>query len=201
MKDEKKAIRQRQIEEAAYRVLRENGYARTSMLAIAKQAKASNETLYNWYGDKLGLFRALVERNADDVREHVLDGLSEDGPAIDVLRELAPKLLRLLTGAPAISLNQAAAADPTGELGSAISQAGRETVAPLIARALDKARNEGTITFSDAAEAAELYINLLVGDLQIRRVIGQLPEPDSAFVTKRSNQAFDHFCRLLSADV
>ncbi len=44
------------------------GYAGASMLAIARQAKASNETLYNWYGDKNGLFRALVVRNAGEVR-------------------------------------------------------------------------------------------------------------------------------------
>ncbi|WP_237352646.1 TetR family transcriptional regulator [Rhizobium leguminosarum] len=34
------------------------------MLDIAKAAKASNETLYRWYGDKNGLFQTMVESNA-----------------------------------------------------------------------------------------------------------------------------------------
>ncbi|MEQ8740678.1 MAG: helix-turn-helix domain-containing protein, partial [Hoeflea sp.] len=63
MREETRAARQAQIEQAAYEVLEEKGYAATSMLAIAKRARASNETLYNWYGDKTGLFRALVVRN------------------------------------------------------------------------------------------------------------------------------------------
>ena len=198
MKEENRAIRQAEIERAAYRVLREKGYAGTSMLSIARQARASNETLYKWYGDKVGLFRALVARNADEVQQHLQAGLSRNEPAIDIVRDLGPKLLKLLTSARAVALNQAAAADPTGELGAALSEAGRETVAPLIREALEKARDDGTLAFERGAEATELYLNLLIGDLQIRRVIGREPEPDADFITRRSRRAFDHFCRLLS---
>ena len=67
MQDTKKDARSEQIEEAAYAVLAEKGFAGASMLSIAKRAKCSNETMYRWYGDKVGLFRALVTRNADRV--------------------------------------------------------------------------------------------------------------------------------------
>lgn len=196
MKEKNRAIRQRQIAQAAYEVLREKGYAGTSMLAIAKRARASNETLYNWYGDKRGLFRALVIHNADDVRELLAASLAEDRPALETLRHLGPKLLALLTGPRAIALNQAAAADPTGELGATITEFGRETVLPLIRQTLEKTRKSGELSFADTQEAAELYLNLLIGDLQIRRVIGREPEPDADFITKRSERAFSYFCRL-----
>lgn len=48
MREEKRSLRQQQIEAAAYEVLEAKGYGGTSMLGIAKQARASNETLYNW---------------------------------------------------------------------------------------------------------------------------------------------------------
>ncbi len=200
MKEENRAIRQDQIEQAAYEVLREKGYASTSMLSIAKRARASNETLYNWYGDKVGLFRALVTRNADEVRAHLEESLIGDRLALDTLRSLGPILLSLLTGVRAVALNQAAAADPSGELGVAIAEAGRETVAPLIQKTLEKARGDGALSFVDSHEAAELYLNLLVGDLQIRRVIGREPEPDAHYIAKRSQTALMYFCRLLSPD-
>ena len=61
MKKEKKVQRQSEIETAAYALLDEFGYGGISMLKIAKRAKASNETIYRWYGDKLGLFKSLVK--------------------------------------------------------------------------------------------------------------------------------------------
>lgn len=68
MKRETQLIRKDQIERAAYEVLKEKGYAGASMLSIARKARASNETVYNWYGDKAGLFKALVQRNAAEVK-------------------------------------------------------------------------------------------------------------------------------------
>ncbi|MCP4319422.1 MAG: TetR/AcrR family transcriptional regulator [Hyphomicrobiales bacterium] len=198
MREENRAIRQDHIERAAYAELREKGYAGTSMLGVAKRAKASNETLYNWYGDKLGLFLVLVARNADEVRAHLEASLKEDAPALDILADLGPKLLTLLVGSRAVALNQAAAADPTGELGAAISEAGRETVAPLIRKTIEKAGEEGVLSFRGSQQATELYISLLVGDLQIRRVIGREAQPDADFIAERSKTAFDYFCQLLS---
>ena len=68
MREEKRSLRQQQIEAVAYEVLELKGYSGTSMQGIARKARASNETLYNWYGDKQGLFMALVTRNAEEVK-------------------------------------------------------------------------------------------------------------------------------------
>jgi AcrR family transcriptional regulator len=65
--------RAREIEVAAYILLEEQAFARVGMQAIARAARASNQTLYRWYGDKIGLFRALIVRNAAQVREVLED--------------------------------------------------------------------------------------------------------------------------------
>ncbi len=89
MRDEKKTARQKQIAEAAYDVLAEKGYAGASMLSIAKKAKASNETLYRWYGNKQGLFRDLVAQNAELVAEQLEEELAKAEHSLQVLRLLA----------------------------------------------------------------------------------------------------------------
>lgn len=198
MRDENRASRQQKIEEAAYAVLEAKGYAGTSMLAISRAARASNETLYNWYGDKTGLFKALVVRNAEQVRALLEQGLDRDASPLEILRALGPRLLSLLVSSRAIQLNRAAAADPTGELGAVISERGRETVAPLIGEVLERARREGALEFDQTAAAVGLYLNLLVGDLQIRRVIGREPPLDDAAINRRAEQAYRHFLRLCS---
>lgn len=198
MREENRALRQAQIEDAAYELLEQKGYAGTSMQGIARKSRASNQTLYNWYGDKRGLFTALVTRNAAEVRTLLETELSSGGDAIATLGLLAPKLLALLLSNRAIALNRAAAADPSGELGAAISEAGREAVLPLLEQVLARAKKDGQLVFDQPQEAAGLFLNLLVGDLQIRRVIGRVPSPDQEFCLTRSALAVSRFCRLLS---
>lgn len=196
MRDENRAARQEKIEEAAYAVLEAKGYAGTSMLAIARAARASNETLYNWYGDKTGLFKALVVRNAEEVRTLLQEGLDSDASPLELLRALGPRLLALLVSPRAIQLNRAAAADPTGELGAVISERGRETVGPLIGAVMERARQAGALKFDDTGEAVGLYLNLLVGDLQIRRVIGREPPLGQNAIDRRAARAYERFLRL-----
>ncbi|MEM9330791.1 MAG: TetR/AcrR family transcriptional regulator [Pseudomonadota bacterium] len=198
MREEKRIRRQEQIESAAYKVLEAKGYGGTSMLGIAKQAQASNETLYSWYGDKKGLFRALVTRNAEEVKCHLEEELQSDHDALAILETLGPKLLTLLTGDRAVALNRAAAADSSGELGATLSLAGREAVFPLLEQVLLRAKEEGQLTFKHSGDAVGLYLDLLIGDQQIRRVIGRLPSPSEKFCRERSKSAIVHLRTLLS---
>ena len=197
MRQEKRSIRQQQIEAAAYKLLEIKGYGGTSMQGIAKQAKASNETLYNWYGDKQGLFHALVTRNALEVKTHLEAELETDNDGLSILATFGPKLLGLLTGDRAVALNRAAAADSTGELGATLSKAGREAVFPLLEKVLLRARQERHLHFEDSGEAVGLYLDLLVGDLQVRRVIGRLPAPTAEFCERRSRRALSLLRKLL----
>jgi AcrR family transcriptional regulator len=199
MRDENRSIRQDQIEQAAYAVLDAKGYGGTSMLAIAKAAKASNETLYNWYGDKTGLFAALVRRNAAEVKALLEDQIAAGGDAVDALARVGPVLLQLVTSDRAVALNRAAAADPTGKLGRVLAAEGRETVAPLIAQVIAQGREQGRLAFDDLAMACETWLGLLIGDIQIRRVVGRMPQPGQEALAARADAALRNFLTLFAA--
>ncbi len=202
MSTTKQAARQARIEDAAYAVLRESGYRSTSLLAVARRAAASNETLYKWYGNKQGLFRALVEANAREAKVLLEESLRRSDDPLATLAMLGPILLALVTGEKAVTLNRAAAGDvsDTGTLGQAIARFGREVIAPLVRDLLAAAARKGAITCNDQAEAAEIYFSLLIGDLQIRRVIGVLDEPSVQEINRRAQRAFALFLRLHAAD-
>ncbi|MGB7240629.1 MAG: TetR/AcrR family transcriptional regulator [Sulfitobacter sp.] len=197
MREETRSLRQEQIETAAYEMLEEKGYAGTSMQGIARQARASNETLYSWYGDKQGLFKALVTRNAAEVKSLLKDELSTARDGLSILELFGPKLLMLLLGDRAIALNRAAAADPSGELGATLSQAGRESVFPLVVQVLETARQQGQLSFDQTPPTVGLYFDLLIGDLQIRRVIGRVPAPSLDFCVTRSERAITLLHQIL----
>jgi AcrR family transcriptional regulator len=186
MQSSKQEERRVQIEDAAYRMLGEKGYAGTSMLAIARAAKASNETLYNWYGDKKGLMAALVARNTETVRATLAENVS--GDPMDHLARLGPVLLAMVLGPRAVALNRAAAADPSGDLGRAISEGGREVVAPLVTQIMVRAVADGSLQ-GEPEDLAQLYLTLLIGDQQIRRVTGAMEAPTPEQNAKRSEEA------------
>ncbi|WP_097107978.1 hypothetical protein [Hoeflea halophila] len=90
------------------------------------------------------------------------------------------------------------AADSPG-LGAVISERGRETIAPLIGRVMERARAEGALRFDTTTDAVGLYLNLLVGDLQIRRVIAPLPPMEETEFNWRAGHAYSQFLTLCAA--
>lgn len=63
MRKENQDTRKSEIEKIALQMLINRGYSSASMLLIAKDANASNETLYRWYKNKPNLFLAVIERH------------------------------------------------------------------------------------------------------------------------------------------
>ncbi len=195
MDSAKKDDRRVQIETAAYGLLALKGYKATSMLEVAKRAKASNETLYKWYGNKQGLFLSMVERNTGTARE-TLEASAESAQNIsDVLDKFGPELLNMVTGQRAVVLARAAAGDvhDTGKLGQTLFEVGRGAIAPLLTEVFAK-HGSGNLA---PAEATDIYLDLLLGDLQIRRVIGVLPLLKDEELASRAERAKTLLIRLM----
>ena len=194
--------RAREIEVAAYILLEEQAFARVGMQAIARAARASNQTLYRWYGDKIGLFRALIVRNAAQVREVLEDAQAHGVCGCALLRVIGPALLGMLLGERAAALNRAAAADTSGVLGHALAELGRNAFVPRIGQIMAEAQAAGELAEQrDGAcvapdELAEMWLALLIGDLQARRVIGAIAPLGTDEVARRSEVALDCLTRL-----
>ncbi|MGO7903896.1 TetR/AcrR family transcriptional regulator [Rhizobium leguminosarum] len=199
MREDTKTRRQAEIETAAYELLKDRGYRSTSMLDIAKAANASNETLYRWYGDKNGLFKMMVESNARATKAALGAAIRDEADPLETLAHVAPILLSMLLGDKAISLNRAAAADESGELGATIAAAGRDSVFPLIEKVIGRGLETAALAAPSAGVAAEWFLSLLIGDLQIRRVNRTLPEPSDENIRARAAAAMSAFGKLCGA--
>lgn len=187
---DKDTTRRAQIEAVAMQMLAEKGYQGMSMLAVAKAAKASNGTLYRWYGSKPELFAAIVRRNAESAQ------IDTQGAPLEVLERLAPKLLAMLCSEGPVLLNRAAAAEPGGALAQALAEEGRGRVMPQIAAVM--AQIDGV---SEPEALADLYVSLVVGDWQIRRVSGGMAAPTPEDVAARCALALRAFRAVLDQSV
>ena len=191
--------RRNEILDVALAVLAERGYRDASMREIARRAHASKETLYSWFGDKSGLFEQLVSWQAGRLDEALAGSLEPDGDdAKTVLRTFAVEVLRLLLGERAVIINRVAIsefpADPA--FARILTSRGRGSVVPKLERYLEAQRARGRLRFHDAEYAAEVLVGLVVGDQQVRRLLGSLPELGPAQAEERAELAVNAFLTL-----
>ena len=198
MKEPKHAQRRDVILDAATAILCEKGYRGTTMLDVARRVSASKETLYAWFGNKSGLFQAVIRRNADTVRT-VLEGhLDGNAPVEEVLADVGRALAGLLLGDGAVAINRAAVSEARSEpvLAHILVETGREATLPFFIRYLELCRERGLLEFDDPWEAAETFLGLLLGDKQVRRLLGVIDTPDTGEIEARAKQAAVKFLRL-----
>ncbi len=70
---------------------------------------------------------------------------------------------------------------------------------PAFIRFLALQASRGAVEMSSPDEAAEDFLGLLMGDLQIRRLQGVLAAPGKAQIEVRAQAATEKFLRLYSA--
>ena len=140
----------------------------------------------------------MVDKNAQDAAQLAVTFREKGLAPLQTIVKLGPILLRVVTGEKAISLNRAAAGDvhETGTLGSLIAKGGKATIMPLLAEVFEAAMADGSLAPGDCGEAAEIYIALLIGNLQIERAIGVRAPLSEAAVRKQADRA-NRLIRLL----
>lgn len=186
-------MRELAILDAAIEELAESSVDGMSMLGVAKRAGASKETLYSWFGDKDGLVRALIIRNADQAAERVQGAFEGGKDLTETLVGFSIGLLTLLTGESSVAINRAAMSSP--ELATTLLESGRFRVGPIVEGYLLQAHKTGQISAPNPAKAFELLYGLVIQDSQIRVLLGETP-PSTREIKLRAKEAVTQFLLL-----
>ena len=204
MKEEARDRRRDEILDVAVALLAERGYRDASMIEIARHASASKETLYAWFGDKRGLFESVIRRNAASVQEVLDKHLEADAAKASPDRALADfgtALLTLLLGESAVAINRAAISEAPSDssLAKILASAGRDATLPRFLRVLTVHAERGALDIEKPEEAAEAFLGLLLGDYQVRRLLGLIKPPTKSWCRARAERATGSFLRLYGA--
>ena len=195
-----RSARREQVLRAALEELVERGYEQATMSRIAARASASKETLYSWFGDKVGVFTAVIEANADRSLAvpdpDRIDGSHDTAAARSALLACASGLLALLTSPESVAMNRAAMASPA--LAEILHATGRGRSGPLVVRYLARLDELGLIAARDPEESFRLFYGLVVQDAQIGVLLGA-PRPGDPERAARAEVAVDRFLRLVAA--
>jgi len=188
--------RRQAILDAAESLFLEQGYAGASLAAIVRRSGGSLATVYEMFGSKYGLLRAVVDRN----REEGLRGLDESAgtlaSAADALRLLAYRhhahMMSPRTIAFARVVIEGGLKDP--DFGREFYRDVHLTFVECLAGKFREWTAAGKASIDDPTAAAELYISTVMCDAPVKAMLGQPPEPtDRATIDWRLAPFLGHF--------
>jgi AcrR family transcriptional regulator len=184
------------ILEAAAEMFRSQGYD-VSMDSIASAANVSKQTLYNQFGSKEDLFKAMVADRASAMRAplnvHVLDRHPRDMLA-DVARQYYSHALtryeldyyRMIIGA----------SQQFPEIGEAYYEAGPKQILDALTAWIGREERIGQLdTGGDPQFAAEHFLGLITARVEARGLLGRDVEMSPAEIERRARFCSDIFMR------
>ncbi|ANC92946.1 TetR/AcrR family transcriptional regulator [Azospirillum humicireducens] len=174
----------RALLDAAAALFVEKGYAGTSLSDILRVAGGSRTTLYAHFGDKDGLFRAMM----DEYCARVLDGMAPDtlafdGPTGSVseqsvdpeerLVRIALHIMHALTEQQTTAILRTLISEGARipDLAETFVRVGPERIRDRMAGCLRELAAAGRIRVADADVAAQSFCGMVTGNLLMERLI------------------------------
>ena len=168
----------RALLDAAAALFVEKGFALTSLSDIIRQAGGSRTTLYEHFGDKEGLFRAVMERHCSRVLEE-MSAMYASRPAA-MAEEVEEHLFRVgLHIAGTLSMPETTAilrilvseGGRIPDIAQAFFRVGPEKTVGWLADCFRELTEAGRLRIDDPEGAAHAFIGMMVGDLLTKRLI------------------------------
>lgn len=166
------------------------------MEEIARRARVSKQTIYNHYGCKDDLLRALFERRRATLTEP-LDESHQDEPLEDRIAAYVRGLLEAYLGPGYVSIMRSAivATVTRPDVGRMVHEhgprLGRQGTADFLARETAA----GRLAIDDVEEAAEFLVGMAAGDTIMRVLLGAPVERSPERIEARARACARRFIR------
>jgi TetR/AcrR family transcriptional regulator, mexJK operon transcriptional repressor len=163
---------------------------------VAEQAGVSKQTVYNSFSGKEDIIVRVVESIVQEIGAD-LDAFSETDDVRMALIAFGSRYLRMVgnkdrTNFLRLIIGAAARGDQTVEL---FFRSGPKLLVSRLSDFLVHQRDLGHLQFDDPQLAAEQFIGLVLGTLQMRLLLGVATEQSEADVQNRVTSAIDLFLK------
>lgn len=161
--------RRRAMLDAATALFLEKGFERTTLSDIVKRSGGSRTTLYEQFGGKEGLLRAMIEESTRDVWEKVR--WNGDPPPLteDVLVEYAVRLAKAISTPDAIAVYRIVFAESPRmpDIGELFMARGPGVLRGELTEWFARTQAEGRLTAGTAEELVQGFVGLALGDAHL----------------------------------
>lgn len=183
------------ILDAAIEVMSEKGLG-APLAEIARRACVSKQTIYNHYGSKAELARAMSERRANEVAEVLGAPEAIENPA-ETLAGYARLLLRAVLNPRGMAIYRMAmtAASTMPDVALAIYEAGPRTSRLRLAEFLRLETVAGRLRTPDPLQAAEFFAGMVLGRYQTPALLGVAVDLTDEEIEQVAQEAAARFMR------
>jgi len=149
----------------ARKIFCENGFERTTILAISREAHVSPKTIYSRYGGKEGIFGASIRVRADDTVEPLRAPITRKDDVYAALYEFAMRLLAVTSAREAVLIQRLVIAESQRfpEIGEKFLNAGPRNGVRMLSQYFGLAEAARYLTVPSPELAAEMFIGALLG--------------------------------------
>lgn len=173
-----------------------DGYAATSVDAIGRGAGIGKATIYKHFGSKQALFAAVVAQENRGGLDEIRAILIGNGALKDRLDRASHVLLALLTAPDFIASYRMVMSEATRlpEL-AALYYAGAASLLEALSESFRAMAASGELKVADPHLAAQQFVGLIRGDLQLQALLGIAPPSASerAKIVKSGVAVFQRF--------
>ena len=162
---------------AAAAVFFEQGYAATSMDAIIERVGGSKRTIYSEFGNKEGLFTALVSEGANKALAALAVEEIGGRNLRETMLEFARRLVEVYMSPTMIGVYRAIMAEALRfpELARAFYDRGPGRAAIRLAEVLEEAKDRGEIDVNDCRMVTDQFAGMLRDNIHLQVVLGLRP--------------------------
>lgn len=167
-------VQRPRILDAASKVFAARRYDGTSLEAVAREAGVTKRTIYEVVGDKEALFRAVCNYSSASVASVTFPHAEPGAPAEDVLFTLARTLLDHALDPSKIALSRMIMLESMRfpDLASEVLEVGRAHMNRRIIAVFDEMKSNGIGVIPDPPFAADIFYDIVVGNLGFRATLG-----------------------------
>lgn len=180
---------------AAAEVFFEQGYAATSIDAIIERAGGSKRNIYNEFGNKQGLFSAIVKENADKVLSTLVIDQPEGHDLRATMTAFGQHLMGVYMSPTLIGIYRIAVTEANRfpDLVKSFYEQGPGRATSRLAEVLEVANKRGEIRTDDCSRAAGHFVGMIRDNLHLQVVLGLRAAPSKKEMREAVGSAVEVF--------
>jgi len=183
------------ILDAASDVIFERGLA-APLDEVARRAGVSKQTIYNHYGSKGDLVRALIERRSKTISAP-LELPGAEAMPVETLAAYAEALLKTVMMDRGVALMRLMIANAGRDAGlvQAALPGGFRGARSRLTDFLRREAVSGRLTVDDPVQAADFFVGMVICNQQLEALLGLPAQLSGESVPRRAREAAERFVR------